>query len=42
LLPKRTTNEYRIIHKDINSYLVPGDIDRVLSILLGIGAEPGT
>jgi hypothetical protein len=32
----------RIIHKDINSYLVPGDIDRVLSILLGIGAEPGT
>jgi hypothetical protein len=32
----------RIIHKDINSYLVPGDIDRVLSILFGIGAEPGT
>jgi hypothetical protein len=32
----------RIIHKDINSYWVPGDIDRLLSILLGIGAEPVT
>lgn len=32
----------RMIHKDINRYLVPGDIDRVLSILCGIGAEPGT
>jgi hypothetical protein len=29
-----------MIHKDINSYLVPGDIDRVLSILFGISAEP--
>jgi hypothetical protein len=29
------------MHKDINRYLVPGDIDRVLSILCGIGAEPG-
>ena len=32
----------RMIHKDIHSYLVPADIDRVLSILFGIGAEPAT
>jgi hypothetical protein len=28
----------RMIHKDINSYLVPGDLDRLLSVLLGISA----
>jgi hypothetical protein len=32
----------RIIQKDINSYLVPADTDRVLSILFGISAEPAT
>jgi hypothetical protein len=32
----------RIIQKDINSYLVPADTDRVLSILFGISAAPAT
>jgi hypothetical protein len=31
-----------MIQKDINSYLVPADTDRGLSILFGISAEPAT